>query len=253
MTFSLFALWWRRLRGLRKLPDGRDWLRGHLGLVLMGWTMLSKSLIQFSVDGQDCVPSLLFYLSPNYDGDSEDNVDLLLNAPCCLQCSKPAAGHLQPTPLSETPGHSWASLSPSLLGSLLLSPGSYCTQGSVCALTESVSPVLCKFWQLCDGVNGDLPQESLCHTQVCCIQSPCPCGRPLLTHIFAGNTQTQSWLNRWVLVHTGCAWALWASLGGKGFDSKCDFTPPTVSLGCLLCRWTWGIFFWLIVFSLIQV
>ena len=35
---------------------------GKLGLVLMGGTMLSKSLIQFSVDGWGCVPSLLFDL-----------------------------------------------------------------------------------------------------------------------------------------------------------------------------------------------
>ena len=35
--------------------DGLMW--GNLGLVLMGETMLSKSLIQFSVDGQGCVPS----------------------------------------------------------------------------------------------------------------------------------------------------------------------------------------------------
>ena len=32
----------------------------------MGGAMLSKSLIQFSVDGQGCVPSLLFDLMPNY-------------------------------------------------------------------------------------------------------------------------------------------------------------------------------------------
>ena len=35
-----------------------DWGGGELGLVLMGGTMLSKSLIQFSVAGQGCVPSL---------------------------------------------------------------------------------------------------------------------------------------------------------------------------------------------------
>ena len=39
-----------------------------LGLILMGRTMLSKSSIQFSVDGQGCVPSLLFDLRPNYGG-----------------------------------------------------------------------------------------------------------------------------------------------------------------------------------------
>ena len=48
------------MRGSWKLPDGRDWLRGKLGLVLMGVAMFSKSLIQFSVDGWGCVPSLLF-------------------------------------------------------------------------------------------------------------------------------------------------------------------------------------------------
>ena len=84
-----------------------------------------------------------------------------------LSAPDPAAGHRRPTPLSETPGHSWASLGQSFVGSLLLSPGSWSTQGSVCALQESASPVLCKFWWLYDGVNGDLLQEGLCHTQVC--------------------------------------------------------------------------------------
>ena len=34
--------------------------RGKLNLVLMGGVMHSKSLIQFSVDGWSCVPSLIF-------------------------------------------------------------------------------------------------------------------------------------------------------------------------------------------------
>ena len=46
---------------------------GETGSVLMGGAMLSKSLIQFSVDGWDCVSSLLFDLRPNYGGDNEDN------------------------------------------------------------------------------------------------------------------------------------------------------------------------------------
>ena len=41
-----------------------------------------------------------------------------------LSAPNPAAGHRQPMPLPETPGHSQASLSQSLVGSLLLSPGS---------------------------------------------------------------------------------------------------------------------------------
>ena len=109
-----------------------------------------------------------------------------------LRPLNPAAGHHQSTPPRETPGHSWASLDQSLVGSLLLYPGSWCTQGFVCALQESVSPVLCKFWLLYGGVNGDLLQEGLCHTQVYCTQSPCPCSRPLLTWISSGDTQHSS-------------------------------------------------------------
>ena len=52
--------------------------------------------------------------------------------------------------------------------------------------------VLCKFWQLYGGFNGNLLQEGLCHTQVCCTQSPCPCGRLLLTCTSTGDPQTQS-------------------------------------------------------------
>ena len=51
-------------------------------------------------------------------------------------------------------------------------------------------PVLCKFWRLHAGVNGDLLQEGLRHTQVFCTQGPYPCSRPLLTHTSTGDTQT---------------------------------------------------------------
>ena len=44
--------------------------------------MLSKSLIQFSIDGWGCVPSLLFDLRQNYGEGSEDNGDLLQKVPC---------------------------------------------------------------------------------------------------------------------------------------------------------------------------
>ena len=50
VAFSLSALWWRMIRSLWKLPDGRDWLREILGPVLMGRAMLSKSLIHPSTE-----------------------------------------------------------------------------------------------------------------------------------------------------------------------------------------------------------
>ena len=112
-----------------------------------------------------------------------------------LSASDPEAGHHGTTPLLETPEHSWACLGQFLVGSLLLSPGAWCTRGFVCTLQESVSPVLCKFWWFYGGANGNLLQEGLCHTQICCMQSPCPGSRPLLTRTSTGDTQTQFWLS----------------------------------------------------------
>ena len=66
---------------------------------------------------------------------NEDNGDLLQKVPS----PDPAAGHRRPTPLPETPGSPQASLGRSPVGPLLLSPGSWCTQGSLCARQESVS------------------------------------------------------------------------------------------------------------------
>ena len=58
---SFLWLWFQSVwRGLWKLPYGRAWPRGKLGLILMGGAVLSKYLIQFSVDGWSCGPSLLF-------------------------------------------------------------------------------------------------------------------------------------------------------------------------------------------------
>ena len=96
----------------------------------------------------------------------------------------------------------------SLVGSLLLSPGSWCTHASVCALQESVSPVLCTFWRLYGGVNAALLQKGLCHTQVCCIRSPCPCSSPLLTCSSTADPQTQFWLSLCGVSGSWCAQGL---------------------------------------------
>ena len=94
MVFILSALWSIGIRGLRKLYDGRDWLRGEVSLVLLGRAMLSKSLIQFSLDGWGYVSSLLFGLRANYGGGKEDNDNLLQKAPyihCHTQCPWPCS------------------------------------------------------------------------------------------------------------------------------------------------------------------
>ena len=155
------------------------------------------------------------------------------------QASNAAAGYRRPTPPMETPGHLQESPGQSLMGSLLLSPRSWCTQGFVCALQESVSPVLCKFWRLYGGVNGNLIQEALCHTQVCCTES-LPLRQatadPYL-HRRHSNTHRQVWLRLCgvSLCVPGFVRALWESLVGMGFGSKHNFAPPTVLLELLFC------------------
>ena len=129
VVFSLSALWWRRIRGFWKLPDGRDWLRGKLGVVLMGRVMFSKSLIQFSVDGWGCVPSLLLDLRPNYGGGSGWRPPskgpmhaLLRSVPLTLQ--QATANPRLCQRLLDTHGQVWVSL---LCGpcSFLLGPNVY--------------------------------------------------------------------------------------------------------------------------------
>ena len=83
-------------------------------------------------------------MRPNYGRGNEGNGDLLQKDLCTVVFSAldPAAGHCWPMPLPETPGHSQASLAQSLVGKLFLSPGSWYTQGFVCALQVFSSPVL---------------------------------------------------------------------------------------------------------------
>ena len=123
--------------------------------------MLSKSLIQLSVDGQVCVPSLLFDLRSLVELMKIIKTSFKRSHACIATFSAP-----KPTPLltQASAGDSWtltASLGQSLVGSLLLSPGSRCAQGFVCALQESASPIPCNFWWLYGRVNGNL-QESSC-------------------------------------------------------------------------------------------
>ena len=86
------ASWWERLtEGETKSPSDE----------------LSKSLIQFSVDGRDCVPSLLFDPRPNYGRGNEYNSDLLpkdLCMYCCIQCPWPCS---RPLSTHASAGDSW--------------------------------------------------------------------------------------------------------------------------------------------------
>ena len=162
--------------------------------------------------------------------------------------------HSVPPPCSRPPmTHASARDSWTLTGKsgsvscgLLLSPGSWCAQCSVCALQESVSPVLCKFWQLYGGVNGDLLQEGIHHTQVCCTQPPCPCSRPLLTCASTGDTPTQFCLSVCGVSGSWCAQGLFEASEHLWWEWGLILnmnSPLLLSCwGLLLCPWTCCIF-----------
>ena len=110
---------------------------------------------------------------------------------CYTQCPQPCS---RPPPTYVSTGDSWTL--PGKSGSVscgVTAPFSWVlvhTRFCLC-LSRVYFPVLCKFWPLYGGANGGLLQEGLCHTQVCCIQSLCPCSSPLLTHTSTGDAQTQ--------------------------------------------------------------
>ena len=139
--------------------------------------MLSKSLIKFSVDGWSCVPSLLFIWAQSMVEVMKIMVTSLKRPHACaatVRAPNPAAGHHQPTPLPETPGHSQASL---LWGhcSFLLGPGAQVSVVPSRSLLLSPMQVLAAPW----WAQWRPPQRELmpCHTQ-----SPVPAADPLPTH-----------------------------------------------------------------------
>ena len=87
--------------------------------------MLSKSLIQFSVDGRGYVPSLLFDLRANYGGGNEDNADLLQKVPCThfgTECPQPCSR----LPLTHASARdSWILMGKSIWVSLMWGHGSF--------------------------------------------------------------------------------------------------------------------------------
>ena len=130
--------------------------------------MLSKSLIQFSVDGEGYVPSLLFDLKPNYAGGNENNGTSFKRS----HANTDAFSALNPTAGYLLPPHTFARDSWTLTGKSrsvscgITAPFSWVLiHTKFCLCPPRVCfPVLCKFWQLYGGVSGDLLQEGLCHT-----------------------------------------------------------------------------------------
>ena len=103
VVFIIPALWCRRIRGLWNIPDGRDWLRGKLGLVLMGGAMLSKSLTEFSVDGWGFVPLCCL----TWGQTMAEVMKIIQKIPCghcCTQCPQPCS---RPPSIHASARDSW--------------------------------------------------------------------------------------------------------------------------------------------------
>ena len=96
----------------------------------MGRAVLSKSLIQFSVDGWVCLPSLLFTWGQTMVEVMKIMVPSCKRShecPATLSAPNPAAGHCQPTPprrLLDTNDQVWVSLLWAHC-SFLLGPGAH--------------------------------------------------------------------------------------------------------------------------------
>ena len=117
---------------------------GKLGLVLMGGAMLSKSLIQFSVDGCCCVFPLLFELRPNYGGGNEDDEGLLQKVPCTHCYTQWPQSCSRPPPTHTSARDSWTFMDKSrlvsygVIGHFFLGPGMHkfvCFQGKPFSIT----------------------------------------------------------------------------------------------------------------------
>ena len=124
----------------------------------------------------------------------------IMEISCDTQCPNPAAGYSQPTPLPETPGHLRASLGQSLVGSLLISPGFWHAQGSVCASQESVSQSCIRSCGSTVGLRGLMPHPNLLHPELLPLQQLT--ADPYLLWRHPNTALAQSLWSLWVLVCT---------------------------------------------------
>ena len=82
-----------------------------MGFVLMGRAMLSKSLLQFSVDEQGCVPSLLFPMTKlcivGVMMVMANSFKRAYAKTVVFSAPDPTAGHCKSKSLLKTHGHSF--------------------------------------------------------------------------------------------------------------------------------------------------
>ena len=140
-----------------------------------------------------CHPAI--YLGPNMVEVMKITVTSFKRSHACaatLSAPNPAAVHDGPTSLLETPGHSQASLGSLLWGhcSFPLGPSAH---KFLFVPSKSLFPQSCVHsGSAMVGLMATSSKRAYAIPRsVCCTQSPCPCGRPLLTCSSTADTQTQ--------------------------------------------------------------
>ena len=142
-----------------------------------------------------------------------------------LSALSPATGHCQPTSLLETPGHSQAGLGQSLVGSLLLSPGS-------CAHKLLFVPSKRLFLQSCVCSGGSMvglvvtsSKRAYTIPRSAAPRAPDPAQSTADLHLRRRHSNTvlsQSLCGFWVLVCTGTfepsehLWQVWSLARSAG-------------------------------------
>ena len=102
----------------------------------------------------------------------------------------------RPPPTQASAGDSWTLLGKSgsvSCGVTALSPGSWCTPDSVCALQKSISQSCVHSSSSVEGLTATSSKRAYAITKSAA-QSPCPCSSLLLTHTSTGDAQTQFYL-----------------------------------------------------------
>ena len=125
-----------------------------------------------------------------------------------------------------------ATLVLSLVGSLLLSFGSCCTQGFACALHESVSPVCVGSGGSMVGLMATSSNRPYATPRSAAPRAPAPAAghcRPIPPQETCKQSKAvPSQPLQDLLVYTRFCLSPLSVSAGYGFDSKCNFAPPTV-------------------------
>ena len=261
VVFNLSALWWEGQEAYGRFLMGKtNWGRNWVWVGPCSVSLQSNFLLK---GGAVFPPCYLTWGQTMVEVMKVMVTSFKMSHACTatLSAPGPAAGLCMPAAdprlcwrLLDTYWQVWVSFLWSHC-SFLLGPD---VHKVVCALQESVSPVLSKFCKLYGGVNGDLLQEGLCHIQLCCTQSPCPCGSRLLTRTSTGDTQTQfclslcgvsgSWCAQGLFEPSKCLWWVWDLILNTISPLLPSYWGVSFALGCGVSFFWWDptfSFWWL--------